>query len=339
VGCHNRLVLSLLTAIGIAALSIVVLVFSAERAVDKVLGLVRHYGYSATFGGLTIFSLMTSLPELFSHWVASLGILNETLDFQIASATVLGANIGSDVIQQTLVLGVVVILMGEMHFKRDFLLTAYLPMIGTTLMCLVLGWDRLYSRVDGAILFGSYLAYLVYLQRREKDSPSEPKADELADGFRPLRSAAEALVLMVLVLVSAHFVLLATELIVRATGLGGSLIGVVSLGVASAAPEMFTAIAGIRKGEVGVSLGTLIGSNITNPLVAIGSGAMISTYFVPGPLVMWDLPMETVTAACLLTYLLLKKETGRLGQGGGVYLICLYAGYLAVRVLVFSQDI
>jgi len=31
-------------------------------------------------------------------------------------------------------------------------------------------------------------------------------------------------------------------------------------------------------------------SNIINPLEAIGVGAIISTYFVPRPLILWDLP-------------------------------------------------
>ena len=38
----------------------------------------------------------------------------------------------------------------------------------TTLMCLVLGWDGLYSRLDGLILFGSFLLYMVYLYIDER---------------------------------------------------------------------------------------------------------------------------------------------------------------------------
>ena len=69
--------------------------------------------------------------------------------------------------------------------------------------------------------------------------------------------------------------------VVMTTGVGGSLIGVVTLGVASALPELTTALAGARQKAHGISLGTLVGSNITNPLVAIGGGALISTYWIP----------------------------------------------------------
>ncbi|OYT27861.1 MAG: hypothetical protein B6U97_00165 [Candidatus Altiarchaeales archaeon ex4484_96] len=83
--------------------------------------------------------MATSLPEIFSHLAASIGILSGSLDYEVASATVLGANISSDVIQQTLILGLVVFFMGKLRFKKDFLKTGYLPMITTTLMCIV--WD------------------------------------------------------------------------------------------------------------------------------------------------------------------------------------------------------
>lgn len=46
--------------------------------------------------------------------------------------------------------------------------------------------------------------------------------------------------------------------------------------------------------------------------------------------------METVTAALLLTYLLLNNR--RLGKWGGLYLIFLYVAYLSVRALYFTAD-
>ena len=158
--------LSVNIIIGIAAL--LVLVISAEIAVKKILILLNYYGYSTTFGGLVIFSITTSFPEIFSHIAASVGILSGSLNYEIASATVLGANIGSDVIQQTLVLGIVVLLMGGLTFKKDFLKTAYLPMIGTTLMTLILAWDGILSRTDGFILFTTFIIYVIFLYKREK---------------------------------------------------------------------------------------------------------------------------------------------------------------------------
>ena len=311
--------------------ALVILLISAERAVRSVLKILHHYGFSATFGGLTIFSISTSFPEIFSHIVASIGILGGTLDTNIASATVLGANIGSDVIQQTLILGIVVMLMGGMIFEKSFLMTAYIPMILASLLTLILGWDGTFSRLDGLILLLTFIAYMVFLYKREETNEKVKKIKT---------KIGKQVVIMSLsfigLIVGANFLLQSSEKIVMITGLGASLIGVVSIGVVSAAPEFFTAIYGVRHKAVGISLGTLIGSNITNPLFGIGIGALISKYIVPKALVIWDLPMAVVTASLLLIYLFLRK--GKLGRPGAVYLILLYIAYLAIRISFFTHD-
>ncbi len=330
--------MGILASVGVFLASLAVLMLSAKVSVKKVLDLLHHFDLSDTFGGLVVFSISTSFPEFFSHMAASIGILSGSLDRKVASATVLGANIGSDVIQQTLVVGIVILIMGGVVFEKDFLKTAYAPMIGTTLMCLVLGWDGNYSRWDGLILFGTFIAYLIFLYRRDKSHVHEQvESKEKPEDVNLWMDTVVGLLCLFFMLLSAHFLLSSVQGIVEFTGLGGSIIGVVTLGVASASPELFTAIFGLKEGASGLSLGTLIGSNITNPLFAIGSGALLSTYWVPDPLIYWDLPMETITAALLLLYLLFKSE-GKLGRKGALYLIGLYVAYLVIRFMYFSAD-
>ncbi len=330
----------------VGLIAIALLVGSAELAVKKLVGLAGYFQLSTTFVGVTVVSLATSVPEIVSHLTASAGILTGTLDYRIGSAVVLGANIGSDVIQQTLIMAIVVLMAGTLVFKRYFLAKTMIPMIITTLMCIILGWDRTYSRLDGLILFGSFFVYLYYLYVDERkhydplDHGFSEEGEVPAGVPRNRREAVHAGLIamgaLVITVISAMIVLPITELIVERTGIGGSLIGVVTLGVASALPELITAISGIRKGDAGIPLGTLVGSNITNPLVAIGGGALISTYWVPGPLVLWDLPWETLTGAVLWVYLWLNK--GRLGKKGAIYLIFLYISYLTLRSIFFAVD-
>jgi cation:H+ antiporter len=312
--------------------AVFVLVYSAEFVVDRLIRIAHHFGVSGTFIGLTVLSIGTSLPEIASHFMASVGILNRSLNYEIASATVLGANIGSDVIQQTLILGVVIFIVGGLTFTSKFLKRSYSLMIGTTLMCLILGLDFHYSRIDGMILFGSFIAYMIYLYKVEKREPISVEEQKHHIGW----DVTFALAGLGVLLGSSTIVLRTTELLVESTGVGGSLIGVMSLGIASALPEMFTAIQGAKKGEKGISVGTLIGSNIINPLVAIGGGAMISTYVIPKPLIYWDLPMETISATLLLIWLLFHKK--KLGKGGAIYLILLYFVYIGIRIWFFSVD-
>ncbi|MDD2521984.1 MAG: hypothetical protein PHW11_04095 [Anaerolineaceae bacterium] len=333
------------TVIAVGLIALILLVLGANYAVKKLIGIANYFKLSSTFMGMTVLSVATSLPEITSHFTASVNILRGTLDYQTGSAIVLGANIGSDVVQQTLIMGVVILLAGTLYFRRYFLWKSMIPMIATTVMCLILGWDGNYSRIDGAILFGSFLAYIYYLYMDErkhyKEEDNQLQSEEVADGAptngrEVLRDALITAVLLVVIIACATLVLSATEVVVDRTGIGGSLIGVVTLGLASALPELTTALAGVRHKEAGISLGTLVGSNITNPLVAIGGGALISTYAVPRPLIVWDLPWEILTG--ILLWIILWFNNGRLGKKSAIYLIVIYFIYIIFRSLFFNVD-
>ncbi len=329
----------------VGLISLVLLILSANYAVKKLIGIASYFKLSSTFMGMTVLSIATSLPEITSHFTASVKILGGTLDYQTGSAIVLGANIGSDVVQQTLIMGIVILIAGTMYFRRYFLWKSMIPMIGTTIICLILGWDGNYSRIDGAILLGLFLAYTYYLyideRKHYKEEDNQFQSDEVAEdaptnGREVLRDVLITAVLLVFIIGCATLVLSGTEIIVNRTGVGGSLIGVITLGLASALPELTTALAGIRHKEAGISLGTLVGSNITNPLLAIGGGALISTYAVPRPLVMWDLPWETLTG--IILWVILWFNNGKLGKKSAIYLLVIYFVYILFRSLYFNAD-
>lgn len=354
----------------IGIVSVVVLVFGAEKVVEKMEAVAKAFGVSEVVIAMTIISIGTSLPELALHLVGSFEILahpGNVKTFQTVSATVLGSNIGSDVVQQTLVLGLVLVFAAVsgarkgFRFSKKFLVRDYAPMMGTTLLTLILAWDGLLSRIDGAILFGSFLLYMYYLY-----TTRDEKLERQGDGQpseRPRLDLFLGTVFMVIVVYSADIFLKVVELAVESTGLSGSMIGVATVGIVSAFPEMITAIQGLRQGAEGISLGTLVGSNITNPLLAIGFGSLLSTYAVPRPLVLWDLPMETVTAGVLLAYMFNRGAIGdilasvsrglgmeRLGErfdaaedrvltaAGALLLVAMYFIYLYVRWTYFQVD-
>lgn len=324
---------------------IAVLVLAANLSVTKLVGIAAYFNLSSTFMGMTVVSLATSIPEITSHLTASFNILAGKLDFQIGSAIVLGSNIGSDVVQQTFILGLVVLLSGGLYFRRYFLWKSMVPMIGSTVMCILLGLDGTYSRLDGVILFGSFVLYSLYLYFDErkfyKAEDNIPVSEEISDSIPTTRKqvlidSGIAVLLMAVTVFAASNVLSITEIVVNRTNISGSLIGVITLGLASALPELTTALAGVRQKEYGISLGTLVGSNITNPLVGIGAGALISRYAVPRPLVLWDLPWETLTGLLLWVILLLKK--GKLGKYEAFYLMMMYFVFIILRAVLFKAD-
>lgn len=322
-----------------------VLVVSANISVKKLVGIAAYFNLSSTFMGMTVVSLATSIPEITSHITASAKILGGSLDFQIGSSIVLGSNIGSDVVQQTFILGLVVLLTGTMHFRRYFMWKSMVPMIASTVMCILLGLDGIYSRWDGLILFGTFILYSLYLYYDERKfyhaEDNVPMSEEISDSIPKTRKdvAIDSLItvfLLTLTVLAASQVLRITEIVVNRTNISGSLLGVVTLGLASAMPELSTALAGVRHKEFGISLGTLIGSNITNPLVGIGLGALISKYAVPRPLLLWDLPWETLTG--ILLWIILWARKGKLGKMESFYLMAMYFIFIILRAVIFPAD-
>lgn len=303
--------------------------------------------------------------------------------FRNTSGTVMGASIGSDVVQETLVIGLVIIssavLAGKngFRFSRKFLIRDYSPMVATTVITLMLalnwrGVIRFISggpmnltgtltRLDGLLLVGSFAAYMYYLYTTREEKLAEQ--GDIKASEKPVFDLVFGIAAMVAVVGSAQVFLNVVEVAVAQTGLSGSMIGVATVGVVSALPEMTTAISGMRHGSEGVSLGTLVGSNVTNPLLAIGGGAVISSYAVPQPLILWDLPMEIVLAGLPVLYMfkrdsissLFSKPFRKIGWastavrmdeaenqvlsiGAALVLIALYFFYLYVRFKYFPQD-
>ncbi len=62
-------------------------------------------------------------------------------------------------------------------------------MIGTTVLCIILGLDGIYSRIDGAILVGSFIAYSYYLyideRKHYKEEDNQLQSEEVANGAPP----------------------------------------------------------------------------------------------------------------------------------------------------------
>ncbi|MCJ7695495.1 MAG: hypothetical protein MUO40_08715 [Anaerolineaceae bacterium] len=324
---------------------ITILVLAANLSVKKLAGIAAYFNLSSTFMGMTVVSLATSIPEITAHLTASTNILLGKLDFQTGSAIVLGSNIGSDVVQQTFILGLVVLIAGTLKFRRYFMWKSMGPMIGSTILCIVLGVDGIYSRWDGAILFGCFLVYSLYLYFDERQyykvEDNLPMSEDISENIprtkkQVIMDSFLSVGLMTVTVFTASQVLSITEIIVNRTNVSGSLLGVMTLGIASALPELTTALAGLRQKQAGISLGTLIGSNITNPLVGIGAGALVSGYAVPRPLVWWDLPWETLTGIVL--WLIIYFRKGKLGKVDAIYLMVMYFVFIILRALIFKVD-
>jgi len=311
---------------------VVLVLLLAEIIIKNSVELSKHYGFSGTFIGLTVLSIGTSIPEIMTHIIGSINIIKEPALMNTLSALVIGTNIGSDIFQQNFVLPLVG-LVGVVIVIKKNLFTEVGALIGAALLVWLFSLGGMVTRIEGLILLLAYIAYLIYLKKskisEEYSALNHLKKKEIAFAIGLI------LISFIIMALSAGRVLDASTILVKQLPISASFFGVILLGVASALPELTTSLIAITKGKKGLSAGILIGSNITNPLLGIGLGALISSYTVPNVIILFDLPVKILTAV-LLYYFLMRNE--KLDKKEAIVLMVLFVAYLVVRQIYFPID-
>jgi cation:H+ antiporter len=318
----------LVSQLALGAVALYTLVTGAGRAIDALLSLAYHYDVPEALIGVTLVAVGTSLPELSAHVTASVGILSGALDYRVTSAVVLGGNMGSSTTQQLLLFGILLLGYGRIDLPTRTLIDIVVPMTLGLVLTLLTAWDGTITRLDGAVLLGAFAVYLGYSYARRQPTPAQGTAST-----NVTRDAATAVIMLALVLASASILLALVQGVVAGVVLGGSMVGVLTLGIAASFPELSTVLDGIRRRTPVVAVGTLVGSNVVNPLLGFGLGGVISTYHVPTAVVVWDLPFKIAAAVGLLVYI--RYRDGVLRRHAGITLIGVYFVYIVGRMLLF----
>ncbi len=301
--------------------------FSVKSSV--VLG--YHFGLSDELIGMTVLSVGTSLPEIMTHIVCSLKILEHPQLLNNLSGLVLGTNIGSDIFQQNFVLSIVAIV-GIVTVEKNHLFKDMGGLIFASLLVLIFGLNGIISRFEGFILFFGYILYLFMLKKR---GMIEEKSIVKIQKKQVFKNIIILILSFTIMAFSADKVVDSSEMLIKQLHISASYFGIIVLGVASAMPELTTSLIAIFKKKKAISAGILIGSNVTNPMFALGLGALISTYTVPQVVILLDLPFKIFTALLIL-YFLWKHEI--LKKKNAIALICIYLTYIYVRNLWFPVD-
>lgn len=302
-------------------LGLVAIWFGANFVVNSAVKIAKSLNLSHAFIGLTVISIGTSLPEIFTHIFSSIDILKGIE----ASAVSVGTNIGSNMIQITFVMGLLGLLTIVKAHKK-ILQVDYFVMLGAIAAVFLMSLDGRIGRIEGALLVLAYAIYIWALGRKETlKEITHYKANYWKEG--------SILIFGLVVLgIAANSVVLHALDIADTWGISASFIGVLIIGVCTALPEMTTALIAILKGAHGISLGTLVGSNITNPLFALGIGAVISGYSIENAILWYDLPFWFFASLIPLLFFWKKLE---LRKWQALVMIIVYLAYGWFRIQLF----
>lgn len=305
--------------------------YGAHIVVDHALIVAKQLKVSKLFMGLTILSLGTTLPEIFTHINASLAEKSG----QIASNIAIGANIGSNIFETTIMIGILGLFTTIKSSKniqnRDGIILLF-----TAILLFLLGLDGVISRSDGIILILVYLVYLFYLYTREEklEDIISRKSKLTHRQFNNFLHHSFLIAIGLFILqFAAESVILNTIDLSNKYGIDQSFIGSILIGFSSALPEFTVAVIGLLKKSRDISLGVIFGSNITNPTIAVGIGALVYDNPISRSLLFFDLPYMFLIIVILL---ILFKEDHKFGKKEGILMITFYILYVLYKSKVYG---
>ena len=243
----------------------VLLVKGADLFVEGSASAARLLRVPAAVIGLTVVAFGTSAPELAVSVTAALAGSN---------GIALGNVIGSNMFTLLMVTGLssmaaaMPVDRGLMNWDFFFSIAVSVVMLAMT------AFDRQMGRIDGAVmlaLFAYFLYHVFQTAVRERRSAQKERRSLSA----PLSAVYIAAGLGAVVLGSGMVVDCASAL-ASAFGLSENLIGLTVVALGTSLPELVTSMVAARKGENGLALGNVIGSNIFNILLIMGVSSSVS---------------------------------------------------------------
>jgi cation:H+ antiporter len=255
-------------------MALLLLIKSADVFIEGAKGLAYRAGLPEVVIGLTIVSIGTSLPEILVTSTAAADIPNNPAIADLA----IGGIYGSILVQITLILGVVVTFRGvkirPSWLKRDGLIM----LISIVLLTFFLFTGGSLSRIEGAILMLLYIAYIYWLLSHREEIMEDELGGEEAIERRLNRTTASYATMvtagLLLALFAAHHLVNVASDMAYSLNVPHAVIGTTISGLGTSLPELTIAFMAAKRSE-GVAIGTLIGSNITDPLLSIGIAAVV----------------------------------------------------------------
>lgn len=291
---------------------VAVVLWGADRMTDGAVVIARRLKIPPFVIGLTVLAIGTSAPEFF---VSLLSAIKNTPDMAVGNV------VGSNILNVLLVGGASAAVM-PMLVKRSTIVRDVPILLTASLLLLVLSLDGNLSRLDCVLLFGAFLAFMVYTVRSAKGHAEE---SEMKGKLYKLPVAIGLIVLgLVCLVVGSSFFVDGASSLARALGVSDAVIGLTVVAAGTSMPELATSVVAARKGQNDIAIGNIIGSNIFNILMALGLTGIISPMHIEGITVVdFVMMMVSVVMLWLFSYSKLKLERW---EGCVLLLVC--AGYI-----------
>ncbi|QSX05021.1 calcium/sodium antiporter [Sedimentibacter sp. zth1] len=282
--------------------------------VDSSIKIAKLSGLPQIFIGATIVSIATTLPEL---------IVSITATLQNQTIMAVGNGIGSIICNTGLILslnciiGKVIIDDNEYTIKYFFLLCSVSALFA-------FGMDNRICFTESIILFFGFIFYICYnLKVISKIHITKSK--------EKIRISKNLYKIILFFVFGISFITLGSNLIINngiklaeILNVPSSIISLTLISLGTSLPELVTCISSLIKKNAEIGIGNIIGANILNCLLVIGtSGLLKELYIVPHNITV-DIPI-----ALILTFILsISLFTKKICKAQGLFMLCIYLSYI-----------
>ncbi|MBF1627988.1 calcium/sodium antiporter [Prevotella sp.] len=300
---------------------IVLVLWGADRLTDGAVAVAEKMKMPQIVIGLTIVAMGTSMPEF---CVSLVSALKGTTDLAV------GNIVGSNIFNTLLIVGVsawvapMTILKSTVRKDIPFALFASVILL---IMCL----DGNISRLDAGILFVLFLVFMYVTLKgaKTKENDTTAKTDSIEDNKKPMAAWLSIVWIIVglacLIGGSNLFVEGATK-VAEHIGVSEAVIGLTIVAGGTSLPELATSVVSARKGNSGIAIGNVLGSNVFNILAILGVTGVITPMHLQG-ITMLDLSMMVVSTLLVWLFSFTKYKIAR---WEGVVLTIVFIGYMVV---------
>lgn len=268
--------------------SLVAILVGANMLVDGSSALARRFGMSSVTVGLTVVAFGTSAPEL------TITVLSSVRG---ATSLAVGNVVGSNIFNILAIIGVTA-LIRPLKVEKSVMSRQMPMMVLASLLMLMLGnsvaldgtTSEVISRTSGIFLLLMFALFMLYTVKtaRVSDPVSATGSPLPAGTHAPLRVSQNdnipamplwkqivwiAVGLAGLIWGGDRFVNSASAL-ARLTGMSEAMIGLTIVAVGTSLPELAASVVAAFKGNPGLAVGNVIGSNIFNITLVLGAGAV-----------------------------------------------------------------
>jgi len=309
-------------------LGMVILIYGAHLLVQGASSFAKMLHIPNLVIGLTVVAFGTSFPEL---------IINVFASSQGQSELAVGNVVGSNIINVLLVIGMAAVVKPleiQNYTVRYELPIALLAMVILFVVAndgLLNGTDfSILHRSDGIIFLSFFLIFVYYTFVVSTHSHEKHDGHDVKQ-MSKLKSTLFMLLGMIGLYFGGEFIVSSATKLASNWGLSEVVIGILVVALGTSLPELATSVVASFKGNADMAIGNIVGSNIFNVFLVLGTSATISPIiFNPGI----NLDLGVAFLATLLLFIFVFTGKGRKVDRieGSIFLI-LYTAYVVYLLM------